>query len=147
METRVLHVIIGLLKTQHAEIIRDLENLKGQIALPFSLKRMQNVGRMLRVLDQRVVLHLIQEDQLLYPKLVLAKNSRLRATANRLQTEMGGMAYEFSLYIRRWRSEAELVHHWGVFVEESLGLTTRLSERIRREEDELFPLLDPWDPG
>lgn len=145
MEIPVIHILSGLLKTQHLEILRDLEMLQTLLNKPFSRKSLQTIEIILHELDQRVMLHLTQEDQLLYPKLLHHRHEGLRHLGNTFMTEMGNVARDFSEYIRRWRSKEALTIHWSHFVEESLAITSQLIWRIEREEKELFPLLDAMD--
>lgn len=145
MDTHVVHILSGLLKTQHLEIFRDLETLKTLLNKPFSRKSLQTIEIILHELDQRVLLHLTQEDQLLYPKLLHHRHEGLRHLGGTFMAEMGNVAEDFSGYIRRWRSEEVLTIHWNHFVEESLAIASRLIWRIEREEKELFPLLDAMD--
>ncbi|MEO5328160.1 MAG: hemerythrin domain-containing protein [Magnetococcus sp. THC-1_WYH] len=141
----MIHILSGLLKTQHLEILHDLKILRGLLDEPFSRKSLQKIGVILHELDQRVLLHLTQEDQLLYPKLLHHRHEGLRHLGSTFMTEMGNVAGDFSGYIRRWRSEEALTIHWSHFVEESLTITSQLIWRIEREEKELFPLLDAMD--
>lgn len=145
MEYHVVHVLSGLLKTQHLEILRDLETLKGLLNEPFGRKSLQKIRGILHDLDQRVMLHLTQEDKLLYPKLSNHRHEDLRRLGVEFIAEMGSIAVEFLGYIHRWRSEEELTIHWNLFVEESQAIVSRLSWRIEREEKVLFPLLDTMD--
>lgn len=147
METKVVHIIIGLLKEQHAEIVRDMQALQEILKLPVSLENEQKVRKLLKVLDHRVILHLVQEDQLLYPRLSIVEQDPIQEMARRFIDEMGGMAGEFSRYMQRWQTEDELVHHWEQFIEHTRVLADRLIRRIEREERELFPLVDSLDSG
>ncbi|MBF0434259.1 MAG: hemerythrin domain-containing protein [Magnetococcales bacterium] len=145
MEAKVVHVIIALLKEQHAEIVLDMEHLQEMLRHPVCLECEQNVRKLMKILDQRVILHLVQEDQLLYPKLLQSGYAPIQDMARRFIQEMGGMAVEFSRYMQQWQSADELVTHWEQFVEQTRQLADRLIRRISREENELFPLIDSLD--
>ncbi|MBF0348992.1 MAG: hemerythrin domain-containing protein [Magnetococcales bacterium] len=145
MSANVVHVISGLLKAQHREILRDFEQLKGLLEGPFNLRCVQRVREILKVLDQRVILHLTQEDQLLYPRLRQEEHVEVQRMAVLFMAEMGGVGQEFNAYIQRWQSEQNLVAQWESFVEDSLQVISRLEWRIHREENELFVLLDALD--
>lgn len=142
MDAQVVNVISGLLKTQHAEILGDLERLKGQLAGPFNRNRVHGVRRVLQVLDQRVILHLAQEDNILYPHLLGHPSPEVRDMAALLIAEMGNLGADFVDYVQRWSTDEALVKHWDRFVKESLGLVVRLVWRINQEESKLFPLVD-----
>ncbi|MBF0174297.1 MAG: hemerythrin domain-containing protein, partial [Magnetococcales bacterium] len=120
MSANVVHVISGLLKAQHREILRDFEQLKGLLEGPFNLRCVQRVREILKVLDQRVILHLTQEDQLLYPRLRQEEHVEIQRMAVLFMAEMGGVGQEFNEYIQRWQSEQNLVAQWESFVEDSL---------------------------
>ncbi|HIJ83279.1 MAG: cation-binding protein [Magnetococcales bacterium] len=145
MEKKIIPIVSELLKVQHSEILRDLIKLREQLNRPFSLKCLQKVRELLKVLDQRVLLHLTQEDQLLYPGLLTDRHPEIRKTASLFTKEMGGLGFEFSEYIHRWQSEQELIGHWDAFVADSHKIADQLLWRIDREENELFPLLEALD--
>lgn len=138
----VIHVISGLLKTQHFEIIKDLHSLEIHLEKPFSLEVLGNIRAILRGLDHRVVLHLAQEDNILYPRLLECSHDGIRRLASGFMADLGGLSAEFPKFVQRWQSEDAMVERWPEFVAESFRVIALIHRRIEMEEQQLFPLID-----
>lgn len=96
-------------------------------------------------LSGRLHVHLAMEDRSLYPGLLARPEAPVRDAAARLQEEMGRLRAEVDAYLLRWRSVRDLEDRPEGFVAETRAMLAALEARIRREDRELFPLLD--EPG
>lgn len=88
----------------------------------------------------KVLLHLAQEDQLLYPRMKRSSNPQVRELATRFENEMGTLADTYRSYATRWPGVA-IEKDWTGFRTETQAVVAALRRRIRREESELYPRL------
>ena len=87
-------------------------------------------------------IHLVQEDQHLYPELINSHDARTAALARRFAMEMGGIAAQLEEFSDRWSSSAGLTARFDDFRDEAIHLFAAIRQRIRRENQQLYPLAD-----
>jgi hypothetical protein len=85
--------------------------------------------------------HLAMEDQALYPRLMQHKDSQARVLATKFMREMGGLGDTFSAYNAKWQISA-IRSSPAQFAAETQQVFAALSQRIARENKELYPLAD-----
>ena len=85
--------------------------------------------------------HLKAEDWVLYPPLLASNDAQVAGVARRFVDEMGGLAQAFSTYIERWDA-LSIESDWPRYQRESRGIVEALTNRILRENRELYPLLE-----
>jgi hypothetical protein len=86
--------------------------------------------------------HLKVEDEDVYPVLMDSGNAEVKRTATRFQTNMGGLAEEFESYFERYRSPDQISGDPALFNYETRRIFELLRHRMRREEKDLYPLLE-----
>lgn len=86
--------------------------------------------------------HFAIEDQVLYPALIGSPNSEVAVLARKFQLEMGHLADQFEHFLQRWGRSAEIAAALPRFRYESEMMFCAIRERIRRENRELYPLID-----
>lgn len=89
-----------------------------------------------------LTLHLAMEDNVLYPQLLKKDDPVVFETARRFMDEMGGISGEAKSFVEKWPSAAAIQTASEEFVTDASQLLMVLSERIDREDRELFPLLE-----
>lgn len=91
--------------------------------------------------SKQMFAHLAREDMLLYPALLRSKNPVIARTAQTFMAEMGGMLEAYKQWSVRWPTE-RLTLEWSKFAEETSSLLRALSQRVARENLELYPLIE-----
>ena len=86
--------------------------------------------------------HLAQEDAELYPALVASTDPEVARLAQRYVDEMGGLAHEFECFARRWSCSDSIAGSIVEFRSAVRQLVRALSERIERENLNLYPLAE-----
>lgn len=127
------------LSDQHSSLEESAAALSAAIAI--TPPDMEALAKAKWQLGYRLALHLAQEDRHVYPALKTHVNPRIAQLAVLFEHEMGDLDQRFRNYIAQWpttRVETE----WPAFAQETRLLLTALAQRIRREEQELYPLLD-----
>lgn len=100
------------------------------------------IALLLAKLSGTLRIHFAQEDRSLYPMLMASGRGGVAATARAFFDEMGQIGPQFTAYTERWCSSAAIADGWPAFCNETAALFTALKDRIRRENEELYPLAD-----
>lgn len=85
--------------------------------------------------------HLTREDWLLYPSLLQSSDNLVAGTAQSFISEMGGLLACYKAWSNNWPAE-KVVGEWSLFVFETTRLLEALSNRIERENSELYILVE-----
>ena len=131
-----------LLRLQHDAVSQMLVGINCQIrayrgrddAYRLTLGIAQLLG-LLRI-------HLAREDEYLYPELINSGNCQTAALARRFVAEMGDFAGQLEEYAARWSTSAGITSRFDEFRRESRAIFAVLETRIRRENQQLYPLAD-----
>jgi len=131
---------LAQLRSEHAElvkIVKELEALISGDAPPPTLALFDVRRRLSSVL----IAHLKAEDWVLYPPLLSSADTKVAETARQFVDEMGGLAQAFTVYVERWDA-LSIESDWTRYQRESRGIIEALINRITRENQELYPLLE-----
>jgi hypothetical protein len=131
------------LRQEHAELIEIARKLDVVISKPSPPSQVE-LFNLRRELTSTLIAHLKAEDWVLYPRLLSSKDPNVAATANAFIEEMGGLAAAFAGYNDKWPAPA--IHaNWAGYCEHSGAIIAALTNRISRENRELYPLLEAID--
>lgn len=86
--------------------------------------------------------HLAAEDNSLYPRMQASPDPEVSQTAAAFAAEMGGLAELFEDFVSNWPDGAAIFVNPEGFRTEAALVFSALSRRIKRENDELYPLAD-----
>jgi hemerythrin-like domain-containing protein len=131
---------LAQLRSEHAElvkIVKELEAMIGGDAPPPSVALFE----VRRKLSSLLIAHLKAEDWVLYPPLLTCADPKVAETARHFVDEMGGLAQAFTVYVERWDA-LSIESGWPRYQRESRGIIEALTNRIIRENQELYPLLE-----
>ena len=84
--------------------------------------------------------HLRQEDRYLYPRMMAHEQHAVAQTARRFFDEMGRLAADMERFAETYRTSREIQADYPGFRQALYRLIGLLAERIKRENNELFPL-------
>ncbi|HEX7875266.1 MAG TPA: hemerythrin domain-containing protein [Sphingobium sp.] len=87
-------------------------------------------------------IHFAQEDRLLYPQLMAVETGDVAEVAQRFFKEMGPISAYYADVTTRWSSVDALMAEPQRFAREVTELFAALGQRIRRENQELYPLAE-----
>lgn len=117
-----------------ADVFRDI--LKQPVA-PAGV----NLTKFRSAFSKDMVAHLTREDWLLYPALLQSSDKVISAAAQAFIDEMGGLLAAYKAWSGEWPIE-RIVAEWKTFVTDTSALLDALSQRIERENSELYPLVE-----
>jgi iron-sulfur cluster repair protein YtfE (RIC family) len=131
---------LAQLRSEHAELVKIVKELKALIEgdAPPPAVALFDVRRRL---SSVLIAHLKAEDWVLYPPLLSSADVRVAETARHFVDEMGGLAQAFTVYVERWDA-LSIESDWSRYQRESHGIIEALTNRIIRENQELYPLLE-----
>lgn len=131
---------LAQLRQEHAELVQIVGALQAMIDrdAPAPSVELFNVRRKLSSL---LIAHLKAEDWLLYPPLLTCEHAEIRATAKQFVDEMGGLAQAYSLFNERWDA-LSIESDWGGYRKAAGAIIEALTNRIIRENRDLYPLLE-----
>ncbi|HEY4118842.1 MAG TPA: hemerythrin domain-containing protein [Byssovorax sp.] len=138
---------VGVLRTavfrrQHEELAQSVADITALLDAAELAKDASIVSGHLSILSGKLTVHLAMEDKGLYPRLARHASRPVRDLAQRFMSEMGSIHDVFRDYLARWRDPAQIQRQAQSFVEETKGLLAALTQRIAREDNELYPMVD-----
>lgn len=130
------------LKRQHKELVQVVTGLVSLLQADKLIKDATTARGLLAILAGKLTVHLQMEDKSLYPHLLSHKNDRLISLTTKYINEMGGIKESFEAFLKRWPTSARIQENPEGFIRETKGVIDILSNRISKEDKELYPLVD-----
>lgn len=134
--------VTDMYRKQHEELVDLCKRLASTLVESSLAKDGQPARTLLSELSGKLKLHLAMEDRSLYPQLLSSAKAATAGTAKRLVDSVGGLAGVYSDYTGRYPLPRDIQAKPGQFVKETRAIIAALSERIRKEEYELYVLAD-----
>ncbi len=120
------------------QLIHELQSYKtDREVLDHAAKISLSIAKLSGILS----IHLASEDKYLYPTLQKDSNPQICQTAEKFSNEMGHLAEVYSSYKDSFMVASKIQAAPAVFLTETQHVFTVLSERLHREDQELYPLL------
>lgn len=132
---------VDKLNNQHSELKKIIANLSDLLHPDIIKSNSIELASMLTKFSSKMNLHLALEDKILYPNLISHSDRKISQKAKIFMKEMGNIKKEFGIYINRWRFSSNINSIPMDFINESHSIFEVLSKRIKREDEDLFPLL------
>jgi hemerythrin HHE cation binding domain-containing protein len=132
---------VHLLETQHAEIDKAMTAVMRAIDAGEVSSQATSLAAMLNDISGLVDSHLATEDNELYPILVKSMDPQVGRTARQFRDNKSGIAQEFHGYIDRYKLPDDVTMNAALFRYETRRIFERIRYRMRREENDLYPLL------
>jgi hemerythrin-like domain-containing protein len=129
-------------RQQHAAIVEVVRELRSLLVPEKVLDNIPDIMGVLISLSGKLKAHLSKEDKELYPDLLASGDAKLSDMAAAFQSEMGGLAQAFEDYMATWRSIEAIEDDPDGFIRASEAVIDALSDRINRENRELYMLAD-----
>ena len=132
----------GIYREQHDSLLEIAGTLSKQLD-PQSLgENAQSARQTLSSLLGKLNVHLSMEDKSLYPQLLSDSDHKIKLTAENFVSEMGDIGKVLTEYKTKWASALPIQENPADFITETEGILSALGDRISRENNELYPLLD-----
>ncbi len=129
-------------RRQHKDLLAIASEL-GKHLNPAALAAdAKPAAKILSQLSGRLTVHLSMEDDSLYPNLLEHENVKVRETAQKFIDEMKGIADTYQVYVSHWTSYIRIQSDPQTFIRETQGIFKALTDRIEREDNQLYKLVD-----
>lgn len=132
---------IDLLKEQHYELLDIASALSLHLQIDRIAETPEVVHELLNSLAGRLRVHLLMEDRGLYPLLLEGDDEEVKRLTREFMDDIGGLSARVRKYMLSWSVPRLIREHPRDFARETRELLQELSNRIDREENELYPLL------
>ncbi len=129
-------------RRQHEEILELVNELSGYLYEQKLKNNALEARKILSKLAGALKVHLAMEDNSLYPRLLASNDKEIREVARQFIEEIGGIAPVFNNYLNKWPNPASIESNPLEFINETNELFNALKNRIYREDNILYPLID-----
>ena len=129
------------LRKQHAEFLEAIRQIDAALNPQRLAEGSGEVRTLLSQLMGKLSLHLAVEDNAVYPSLVKHADAKVRDVGAKFSSEMASVKPTLEAFGKKW-SEPEIAKNAVAFCAETKKLFAVLADRIKRENTELYPLLE-----
>lgn len=127
-------------RAQHEELIQIVGRLTPLLNGDCG-QRAKELRQGLNDLAGGLNIHLAMEDTVMYPRLLKASDPTVVKTAQAFIDEMSGLKAAFGAYSKKWTQTAIAADGAG-FAAETRAVFAALGERVKKENSQLYPLVD-----
>lgn len=129
------------LKRQHSEIIDLAGYILNCIKNNSVDKNIEQVVKSINTISGKLKIHLLSEDKHLYPYLISSSDAALNMFGKKYYEEMSEVSKGYNEYKAKYNTSSKIKQNIGDFKEDTERIFSALSNRVEREERELYPLL------
>jgi len=133
------------LRRQHDSALALVREISAMLADPAYLSTRagsNEAGLSLAKLTGLLRIHFAQEDQYLYPSLMTSNRQEVAQMAQQFFDEMGQLRPVYFAYATKWSAGDAIRTDPQGFCTESQAVFAALGDRIKRENEGLYPLAD-----
>ena len=129
-------------RRQHGEVLQVIQEITGKLDPDWDNAEATQVSSLVANLLGKLKIHLAMEDDALYPELLQHPEQKVRDLATKYVNEMGSLKSEVDALRKKWGSASAIQADPTSFIRELQWLFAALRERVKKENDELYPLVD-----
>ena len=128
--------------TQHKELVEVVTAISEHLEIEKIKETAEDVRSLLSKLSGKIKIHLVMEDKVLYPYLLKSTDEKIVELTKKYISEMGNIKTAFGEYSTKWANPMDIKNDPESFISETKGVFKVLAERIGKENNELYPLVD-----
>lgn len=130
------------LKRQHEGIYEIISELKKSTERADGLEENAfAISQKINTLAGKLKVHLGTEDKHMYPYLLDSGKDDLKKIAKDYVTEMGNISDKFTSYKVRFNTSTKITSDIKGFLDETKRILKILEDRMKKEDENLYPLL------
>ena len=129
-------------RRQHEELLGLALEVDTALDPPAFPGNARDIRRMMARLKGKLVVHSTMENDALYPRLFQHADPSVRATAQALFEELGGIYDAFTGHHTKWNSVELIEADPSGYIRDTRAIFDKLRLRMERENHELYPLAD-----
>jgi hypothetical protein len=127
---------------QHAELVSLAKALGAELDTRKIAADPGPARRALAAFSGKLKVHAAMEQEALYPRLLASRDPSVAEKARALAAEVGDLYEGFFGFLARWQSAEAVQTAPDEFGRETMVQLHRLGVRMKRENRELYPLVD-----
>ncbi len=131
---------LDMLKKQHEEVLALIKTIRGMVA-EHPEEKSKEIAFHINALSGKLKMHLMSEDQFLYPSLMQSRSQAIRNTAQTFNREMGNLAQLFHSFAQQYNTPSKIIQNKHQFIAESQKIFRLIEERTKNEDTKLYPLI------
>ncbi len=132
---------IDNLTRQHQEIEASMDYVMNIINEKKVEEKAFDIAMELNKLAGKLKIHLISENNFLYPDLLKSSNVALKELAENYMNEMVSLGAKFMEYKDNYHTKSKILADVEKFIRETREIFKLLKTRLEREDKELYPKL------
>lgn len=129
-------------RRQHEELMTIAKELTSLLDTRALAQDATTARRVLATFTGKLRIHAAMEDEALYPRLLACGDADVVAKASTLRAEVGDLYQSFFAFIGRWSTAEQIQKDPESFGRETMQELYRLGKRMKKENNELYPLVD-----
>lgn len=133
---------LNMLKRQHREVLTIISNIETLIMNDNLAVYAKDISYNLNILAGKLKMHLISEDKFLYPQLMNSNKEDVWNIAHAFNYEMGSVSESFASFVQRYNVPDKILNNKEGFIAESKIIFDMIKNRIDKEDNKLYPLLE-----
>ncbi len=133
---------IERLYSQHEELVNLVTEMVSIVTKDYIQNHYSKFVRKFLHLLSEIRIHLSLEDKILYPKLLNHENEKIRILAREFSDEMGGIIGDINTFKMDWVHLVKAPSNLDEFIKNINRIFNVLGSRIKRENEDLFPLIE-----
>lgn len=134
-------------RRQQEDILRLVDRISTKLDEGPLSAQIDEILFLLAALQDKIAIHLVGEDEVLYPSLVKGPADELCVLARELRQELSDLAQQIATFASRWEDRDLVLCQPHRFVREAGGVFAVLDHCIQREHQRLYPLMDLAQPA
>jgi len=129
-------------RKQHSDILDIANSIANGLDANEIAKDASGIRMQVANLIGKLQFHLTIEDKSVYPSLLNHSDARVKNTAQRFNTEMGGIMKTVEGYKNNWSNAKKVQEAPAAFIRETKTILDALVRRIEKENNELYKMID-----
>ena len=129
------------LKRQHREIQEIINFLNVNLGENKVRAEASQLAQNISILSGKLRMHLLSEDESLYPRLLSGTDVNAKETTERFFKEMGNLSQVFGAYKVKYNISSKILSNVEAYITDTKVIIEALENRISREDTELYTLL------
>ncbi len=132
---------IEQLKKQHAAIEEELKSIQDLTTEENFSERLSDITLHINKLAGQLNIHLMSEDDFMYPALKASKEPEVREMAGSYSQEMGDLVVDFQNYKEKFNTRNKVLAALEEFRPATKVILNRIQTRIDKENRNLYRLI------
>lgn len=129
------------LEKQHISIKEEIETIEDMAGKAGYEDNLMEITLHINKLAGLLNIHLLSEDDYMYPALKESMDTELKAMAESYSLEMGDLVTEFTAYKNRYNTKNKVLADSKNFLPMTKEVLNKIKNRIEKEDNKLYALI------